>query len=385
MPLPPLVAPVDALDPAEASRTARHAVLAGFGEIGQRRLAAAHVAVIGAGGLGSPVILALAAAGIGRLTVIDDDVVEISNLQRQVLHRHRDAGRPKTASAIRAAADLSPGTRVDAVTERIAPANAAALLADADVVIDGSDTFATRRAVADACESLGIPLVWGVVQEFHAQVTIFWTPPDAALPAVRLADLYPEGTEGEVPTCAAVGVLGSLCIQVGGVLATETVKLLTGIGEPLLGRVLVVDALRGRTSEVPLRPSRMPAPVVSPAPPPTAAPAPTPVPDVDLEAALSASRAGALLLDVREPAETATGTIPGSVTISLADLLAEPARVTASSVVVICHAGGRAHRAAEVLRSRGVDAAVLAGGLSTWPNATDLSPEPSTIAEEPSA
>ncbi len=374
---------MDALDPAEASRTARHAVLAGFGEIGQRRLAAAHVAVIGAGGLGSPVILALAAAGVGRLTVIDDDVVEVSNLQRQVLHRHRDAGRPKTASAIRATADLSPGTRVDAVTERIAPGNAAALLADADVVIDGSDTFATRRAVADACESLGIPLVWGVVQEFHAQVTIFWTPTDAALPAVRLADLYPEGGEGDVPTCAAVGVLGSLCIQVGGILATETVKLLTGIGEPLLGRVLVVDALRGRTSEVPLRPSRMPVPAVSPANAP--APAPTPVPDVDLQAALSASRAGALLLDVREPAETATGTIPGSVTIPLAELLAEPDRVTASSVVVICHAGGRAHRAAEALRSRGVDAAVLAGGLSAWPHATDLSPAPSTIAEESSA
>lgn len=383
MPLPPLVAPVDALDPAEASRTARHAVLAGFGEIGQRRLAAAHVAVIGAGGLGSPVILALAAAGVGRLTVIDDDVVEVSNLQRQVLHRHRDAGRPKTASAIRAAADLSPGTRVDAVTERIAPANAAALLAGADVVIDGSDTFATRRAVADACESLGIPLVWGVVQEFHAQVTIFWTPTDAALPAVRLADLYPEGSEGDVPTCAAVGVLGSLCIQVGGILATETVKLLTGIGEPLLGRVLVVDALRGRTSEVPLRPSRMPVPAVAPANAP--APAPTPVPDVDLQAALSASRAGALLLDVREPAETATGTIPGSVTIPLAELLAEPDRVTALSVVVICHAGGRARRAAEVLRSRGVDAAVLTGGLSAWPHATDLSPAPSTIAEESSA
>ena len=383
MPLPPLVAPVDALDPAEASRTARHAVLAGFGEIGQRRLAAAHVAVVGAGGLGSPVILALAAAGVGRLTVIDDDVVEVSNLQRQVLHRHRDAGRPKTASAIRAAADLSPGTRVDAVTERIAPGNAAALLADADVVIDGSDTFATRRAVADACESLGIPLVWGVVQEFHAQVTIFWTPTDAALPAVRLADLYPEGSEGDVPTCAAVGVLGSLCIQVGGILATETVKLLTGIGEPLLGRVLVVDALRGRTSEVPLRPSRMPVQAVSPANAP--APAPTPVPDVDLAAALSAARAGALLLDVREPAETATGTIPGSVTIPLAELLAEPARVTASSVVVICHAGGRARRAAEVLRSRGVDAAVLTGGLSAWPHATDLSTEPSTIAEETSA
>lgn len=381
MPLPPLVAPVDALDPAEVSRTARHAVLAGFGEIGQRRLAAAHVAVIGAGGLGSPVILALAAAGVGRLTVIDDDVVEVSNLQRQVLHRHRDAGRPKTASAIRAAADLSPTTRVDAVTERIAPANAAALLAGADVVIDGSDTFATRRAVADACESLGIPLVWGVVQEFHAQVTIFWSPTDAALPAVRLADLYPEGSEGVVPTCAAVGVLGSLCIQVGGILATETVKLLTGIGEPLLGRVLVVDALRGRTSEVPLRPSRMPAPTVSPA----NAPAPTPVPDLDLQSALSASRAGALLLDVREPAETATGTIPGSETIPLADLLAEPGRVTASSVVVICHAGGRARRAAEVLRSRGIDAAVLAGGLSAWPNATDLSAEPSTIAEESSA
>lgn len=378
MPLPPLVAPVAALDPAEVSRTARHAVLAGFGEIGQRRLAAAHVAVIGAGGLGSPVILALAAAGVGRLTVIDDDVVEISNLQRQVMHRHEDAGRPKTASAVRAAADLSPGTRVDPVDERIDPSNAAALLTGADIVIDGSDTFATRRAVADACERLGIPLVWGVVQEFHAQVTIFWTPSDAALPAVRLSDLYPDGSEGDVPTCAAVGVLGSLCIQVGGILATEAIKLVTGIGEPLFGRVLVVDALRGRTTEVPLRPSR----AASPAPSPTASSAPDPAPEVDLEAALAAHRGGALLLDVREPAETATGTIPGSVTVPLGALLAEPGSVSAGSVVVVCHSGARARRAADALRARGVDAAVLAGGLSTWPHATDPTDEPTTTDTE---
>jgi adenylyltransferase/sulfurtransferase len=249
----PLVTPVDTLAPDELIRTARHAVLGGIGEEGQRRLAAARVAVVGVGGLGSPALLALAAAGVGELVVIDDDVVELTNLQRQLIHRISDIGAPKTASVVRAAADLAPRTRVVPVTARLTPENAAELLDGTHVVVDGSDSFDTRRAVDDAAGALGIPLVWGAVQEWHAQVTVFWSRPPAGIAPVRLADVFPPGTEGEPPTCAQVGVLGALCVQVGGMLATEVVKLVTGAGEPLIGRMAMVDALRARVAEVPLR------------------------------------------------------------------------------------------------------------------------------------
>jgi len=248
----PLVEPAPALLPAELIRTARHAVLAGIGEEGQRRLAAAHVAVVGAGGIGSPVLLALAAAGVGTLTVIDDDTVELTNLQRQVAHRAQDVGTPKTASAARAIADLSPHAVVRALPERLDAANAGRLLSGADVVVDTSDTFGTRRDVAAATEALGVPLVWGAVQEWHAQVTVFWSAPPERDPVV-LADLFPPGTEGEPPTCAQVGVLGALCVQVGGMLAGEVVKLVTGAGDPLLGRLVMIDALSARQHEIAVR------------------------------------------------------------------------------------------------------------------------------------
>ncbi|WP_120494974.1 HesA/MoeB/ThiF family protein [Microbacterium phyllosphaerae] len=248
----PLVAPAPALDPAELVRTARHAVLAGIGEEGQRRLAAAHVTVVGAGGLGSPVLLALAAAGVGSITVIDDDIVELTNLQRQLAHRVEDIGRPKTTSAARAITALSPGAEVVTAAERLDADNAERLFAGADIVVDTSDSFATRRDVAAATEALGVPLVWGAVQEWHAQATVFWSDPPTHEPVV-LADLFPLGTEGEPPSCAQVGVLGALCVQVGGMLAGEVVKLVTGAGEPLLGRLAVIDALTARQHEITIR------------------------------------------------------------------------------------------------------------------------------------
>lgn len=405
MSLPPLVDPVAALPAQERERTLRHSVLAGFGDVAQRRLSAAHVAVIGAGGLGSPVILALAASGIGTITVIDDDDVDLSNLQRQTLHRVEDVGAPKVDSAVRVAAGLSPGTRVIPVREHLTEANAVALLQQADAVVDGSDTFPTRVAVAAACEHLGIPLVWGVVQEFHAQVTVFWSTPPARSP-VTLADLYPPESVGDVPTCAAVGVLGPLCLQVGGLLATETVKLITGVGEPLLGRIAVVDALRGTVREIPLRrasaASQLPPPTArgadqihtppdaahrtaargsrspehSAAEPPladlTSGPpladltSDPPLNELTAEQMLAAQAAGATLLDVREPVETATGIVPGSEVIPLGRFFADPDAAGAGPVVVICAHGIRARQAAEVLRARGVDASILAGGLARW-------------------
>ncbi|MBD7956196.1 ThiF family adenylyltransferase [Microbacterium sp. Sa4CUA7] len=389
MSLPPLVEPVAALSPTEAARTARHRALAGLGDLGQRRLAAAHVAVVGAGGLGSPVVLALAAAGVGTLTVIDDDDVDHSNLHRQVMHRHADIGAPKVDSATRGAADLSPTTTVRTVRERLTPGNADRLLAGAHLVIDGTDTFPTRSAVAAACERLGVPLVWGVLQEFHAQVTVFWSAPPPGVAGVRLADLHPPDDVGDVPTCAQVGVLGALCLQVGGIMAIEAVKLLAGIGEPLLGRVLVIDALRGRQTEVPLRAvtaaaaAAPAAAVAAPAAPRASGPTPgadkttaaaaaaTP-PQVTAAQARAAQDAGATLLDVREPHETAAGIIPGSVLIPLADLLVAPtgAATGARPVIVVCAAGGRAQRAAAALRQAGVDASVLAGGIAAWPYET---------------
>lgn len=254
----PLVAPVAALDPTELVRTARNAVLAGIGEEGQRRLAAARVAVVGAGGIGSPVLLALAAAGIGEITVIDDDVVELTNLQRQLAHRVGDVGTAKTASAARAITALSPTTVVTPAPERLDDGNADRLLAGAHVVVDTSDSFETRRAVAAATERLGVPLVWGAVQEWHAQATVFWSTPPEGRPVV-LGDLFPPGTEGDPPSCAQVGVLGALCVQVGGMLAGEVVKLVTGAGEPLLGRLAVLDARTGRQHEVAIRAAAVPA------------------------------------------------------------------------------------------------------------------------------
>lgn len=370
MPLPPLVEPVAALSAAERGRTARHTSLAAFGEIGQRRLAGAHVAVVGAGGLGSPVVLALAAAGVGTLTVIDDDTVEASNLQRQVMHRLRDVGHRKVDSATRAAADLAPEARVIAVTERIDAANAEALLHGADVVIDGTDTFDTREVVAGACERLGVPLVWGTVQAFDAQVTVFWSAPPAGHPAVVLSDLYPAGSAGDVPTCAEVGVLGALCLQVGSLMATEAIKLIVGIGEPLLGRVLVIDSLRARQHEVPLR-----ATSFSPALPPGTADAAVSEPPATQPpvAWISARELGEhlatgstlTLLDVREAHELASGAIEGIVHIPLATVLANP-RAVAGPVVVICQAGVRARRAAEALATVGVAATVLTGGMDAW-------------------
>lgn len=377
--LPPLVEPVAALSDAERARTARHRTLAALGEIGQRRLRAAHVAVIGAGGLGSPVVLALAAAGIGTLTVIDDDVVEVSNLQRQVMHRLPDAGAPKVDSAVRAAADLSPETTVIAIAERLDSVNATALLAGADLVIDGSDTFDTRRAVAAAAEERGIPLVWGTVQEFDGQVTVFWNRPPAGIPPVVLDDLYPPGSTGEVPTCAQVGVLGALCLQVGSLLATEAIKLIAGIGDPLLGRVLVIDGLRARQREVPLRgrdsaerPSDGTAPVRSGASPDgRRTHAPTAIDPHELGRTLEA--AARTVLDVRDADEVARQPFPGARHVPLAQLLEDPTAI-AGPVIVVCQVGMRAARAAGALSAAGVDAVVLAGGVDAWIRAGSPSP-----------
>jgi len=255
MALLPIVEPVAALSDAERARTVRHAALAGFGPIGQRRLAGARVGVVGAGGLGSGALLSLAAAGIGTIVLIDDDTVDLSNLHRQVIHGIGDVGRPKLDSAIESIHAVSPETVVIPHQVRLEADNAAELLHGCDVVLDGTDTMATRTAVAAACEELGIPLVWGTVQEWHAQLTVFWSAPPEGIAPIVLRDLYDPATTGEPPTCSAVGVLGALTVQVGALMATEAIKLVTGTGDPLLGRVLLIDGLGARQREVALQPA----------------------------------------------------------------------------------------------------------------------------------
>ncbi|MGB3376019.1 MAG: HesA/MoeB/ThiF family protein, partial [Microbacterium sp.] len=253
MSLPPLVEPIDALSSREKLRTARHQRLVGLGSEGQRRIAAASVGVIGAGGLGAPVVLALAAAGIGRIVVVDDDDVELSNLQRQVIHRMQDIGRPKTDSVVRVASELSE-TEVRVVSTRLTNQNAAELISGVDLVLDGTDSFESREVIAAACERLAVPLVWGSVQEFAGLVTVFWSAPPAGSDAVRLHDLYPPGSEA--PACSAVGVFGPMCLQAGSMMAAEALKLITGIGRPLLGRIAMIDVLAGTVREAPLRAAR---------------------------------------------------------------------------------------------------------------------------------
>lgn len=228
----------------ELARYARHLVLRDVGGPGQQNLKAARVAVVGAGGLGAPILLYLAAAGVGSISLFDHDVVSLSNLQRQVIHATPDVGRPKVDSARDAVGRLNPHVTVNARPIRLGPDNAAAELAGHHVVIDGSDNFATRYLVADLCQTLGLVLVTGAVSEFDGSVTVIAPGMDAAgaaRPTYR--DLFPEAPPpGLVPTCAQAGVLGALTGVIGSLQALEAIKWITGVGTPLIGRLLLFDA-----------------------------------------------------------------------------------------------------------------------------------------------
>ena len=252
LPLANATLDADALDFNE--RYSRHLLLPEVGQAGQRKLQAARVLLLGAGGLGSPSAFYLAAAGIGHLRIADDDVVDRSNLQRQILHTDARIGQAKVASAQATLSALNPRTRIEAVAERVTVANIERLLEGVDLVVDGADNFPVRYLLNDACVKLGIPLVYGAVQRFEGQVAVF----DAGrqrghLPCYRC--LFPEPPPPEfAPNCAQAGVLGVLPGVIGLLQATEAIKLLLGIGEPLSGRLLHFDALSMRFREIKLRP-----------------------------------------------------------------------------------------------------------------------------------
>ena len=235
----------DALGSDEVERYARHIVLREVGGAGQRRLKASRVLIVGAGGLGSPVALYLAAAGVGRLRIADDDAVSLSNLQRQVLHGTPDVGRPKVASAGEAIGRINPHVAVEAIAERFTGANAGALLAGVDLAVEGTDGFAARQAIADACEAARVPLITAAVGRFEGSVTTLKPYEGGERGAnPRFHDLFPaEPPPGTVPSCAEAGVMGALTGVVGAMQAMEALKELLGIGEGLAGRLLTYDAL----------------------------------------------------------------------------------------------------------------------------------------------
>ncbi|UHC16165.1 molybdopterin-synthase adenylyltransferase MoeB [Methylobacterium currus] len=234
-----------ALSPDEIERYARHIVLREVGGPGQVRLKAARVLVIGAGGLGAPLIQYLAAAGIGTIGIVDDDTVSLSNLQRQVIHGTPDIGRPKVESATEAVARLNPNVRVETHAIRLTPENAEALIAAYDLVADGSDNFSTRYAVSDACYRARRPLVTAALGQFDGSLTTIRaheTGPDGR-PNPTYRCLFPSPPPaGSVPTCAEAGVLGALAGLMGSLMALEVIRVVAGFGEPLVGRLLMVDA-----------------------------------------------------------------------------------------------------------------------------------------------
>ena len=236
---------MSALSPNEIKRYARHIVLRGVGGDGQQRLKAARVLVIGAGGLGSPAIAYLAAAGVGTLGVVDHDTVSISNLQRQVIHQSAGVGLPKSESARAFVAGLNDHVSVVPHTERLTEQNAPGLMADYDLVLDGTDNFSTRAATAAAARMAGLPLVSGAVSMFDGQVTVF------APGGPQFTDLYPDTPdEADLPACEVVGVLGAVTGVIGTLMAMEAIKLITGLGDPLIGRLLLYDGRAARFDEM---------------------------------------------------------------------------------------------------------------------------------------
>jgi sulfur-carrier protein adenylyltransferase/sulfurtransferase len=372
----------------ETRRYARHLVLPEVGAAGQERLKAARVLLVGAGGLGSPAALYLAAAGVGKLGLVDFDTVDESNLHRQLLYGASDIGRPKLAAAAERLADVNPHVRVEKHETRLTSENALDILRGYDVVADGTDNFPTRYLVNDACVLAGKANVYASIFRFEGQASVFWAQKG---PCYRC--LYPEPPPpGATPSCAEGGVLGVLPGLLGVIQAVETVKLLLGLGQPLIGRLLLVDALSMRFREMTLRKNpdcavcgRSPSvvklidyesfcgePVVSS--PQMFGPR---VPEISVEELHQARqrKEKIVLVDVREPHETAVSDLEGSIKIPLGTLPQNLGKIQpADDIVVYCRSGARSAQAVQFLHSKGyTKARNLAGGINRWAETIDPS------------
>ncbi len=375
----------------EVQRYSRHLILPEVGPDGQRRIKAGRVLCVGAGGLGSPAALYLAAAGVGTIGVIDFDAVDLSNLQRQILHGTPDVGRSKLQSAKDRITALNPNVRVESYETALTSKNALEIFKDYDVILDGTDNFATRYLVNDACVILNKPNAYGSIFRFEGQASVFAT---KGGPCYRC--LYPEPPPpGLVPSCAEGGVLGVLPGIIGTIQATETIKLLLGGGETLIGRLLLYDAWRMRFRELKLR-RDADCPVcgdhptvrelidydqfcgVAPAHAAAAVPA-TPADFettvLDLKRAVDAGKAP-FILDVREPQEFQICRIPGSVLIPLGQVGSRVQEIAEAAegrpIVVHCKMGGRSAKAVQLLRQQGIERAQnLKGGILAWIDQVD--------------
>lgn len=383
-----LVEPGAPLAPERLARYSRQLALPGFDEAAQRRLANARVLVIGAGGLGSATVPYLASAGVGTIGIIDTDVVELSNLHRQISHGVSDIGRSKLDSMADTVAGIDPSTVIIRHDVRLDSGNILDILADYDVLLDGSDNFPTRYLANDAATIAGKPLVWGAILQYHGQVGVAWAERG---PTYR--DLFPAPpAPGTIPSCSEGGVLPSVCAVIGAIMGAETIKIITGIGQPLLGTVTTYDALSGRFRDIDFAADPASAPItelidyeafcgVSP--------------EAERDQGKSAIDSGVepgfeidarrladllaggdpiQLIDIREPYERAIAAIEPSELIPLGSLTRRIDEIRRDvPVVLYCHTGVRSASALAFLRESGFDnASHLAGGIDSY--ATTVSP-----------
>lgn len=384
--LPPLVEPAAELDRDEVARYSRHLIIPGVGVSGQKRLKNARVLCIGAGGLGSPVLLYLAAAGVGTLGIVEFDEVDTSNLQRQIIHGRSDVGRSKGESARDSIHAINDNVNVRLHQVRLDSDNAVPLFEQYDLIVDGTDNFATRYLVNDAAVLAGKPYVWGSIFRFEGQVSVFWEDAPGGQ-GLNYRDLYPEAPPpGMVPSCAEGGVLGVLPGTVGTVMATEAIKLITGIGEPLLGRLMIYDALAMSFRTVRMRrdPGRVPVTelidydafcgVVSDDG--VAAAADATITAGELRRMLDEGR-DIELVDVREPVEWDIVRIEGARLVPKDRILSGEALAELPQnrpIVLYCKTGIRSAEALAVLARAGFsDATHLHGGVIAWAQQVDPS------------
>jgi adenylyltransferase/sulfurtransferase len=365
------------LSPERLARYSRQLLLPGFGELAQRRLQAARVLVVGAGGLGSATVPYLASAGVGTIGIADADTVELSNLHRQTAHTMADIGAAKVDSLARTVAAIDPDIVVRKHAVRLTSANIMGILGDYDLIVDGSDNFPTRYLSNDAATLAHKPLVWGAILRYNGHAGVSWAEHG---PTYR--DLFPvPPAADEVLSCELGGVLPGVCAAIGAILSTEVVKIITGVGEPLLGRVTTFDALTGRYREIDYASIPDAAPItrlidyeqfcgVTSEEPQSSDATPAAELNIDAHELERMLRAGTplQLIDVREPVEADIVALPGSELIPLGELESSVAKVrTDVPVVVYCHHGPRSLYATRMLRALGHEnVSNLAGGIDAY-------------------
>jgi adenylyltransferase/sulfurtransferase len=377
--LPPLVEPAAELTVDEVRRYSRHIIIPEVGMDGQKRLKNARVLCVGAGGLGSPALMYLAAAGVGTLGIVEFDEVDESNLQRQIIHRQSDIGRPKAESARDTVNEINPYVNVVVHNERLDNSNVLEIFAQYDLIVDGTDNFATRYMVNDAAVLLHKPYVWGSIYRFEGQASVFW---EEHGPQYR--DLYPEPPPpGMVPSCAEGGVLGVLCASIGSIMGTEAIKLITGIGETLLGRLMIYDALEMSYRTVKIRKDPNGEPITelidydyfcgTVSEEATEAVKDSTISVKQLKDMLDARERGETdfeLIDVREPNEWDIVHIDGATLIPKGEFLNGNALAglpTDKPIVLHCKVGGRSAEVLAVVKGAGfADAVHVGGGVVAW-------------------